>query len=556
VLAPLEGGFWQLTYVNTVGGSETLMVVPIPNKHGLTEEDFVLSAVFEPDASRMRFMEKRCFRPYAPPPVENQSRAASGFGSASFAAAAGGPPPLAVQRVGSYQISVAPTLNDLETRAPWTRYPSAMSRVGVILDDMRRTYPDGYAFVIAQSTAEVKETGFAVVYKDASPFIPTAHEVTAAAGSGSGMAEMDATILAFNTVLLPHTIGTSAQVAPPTEATIDEYPTYRCDDSGSHTLSPRWEGAVSLLRALPVRGAGELHRDKLLRHARPTMLCRWKLKGTYRNENVLGREATVTDVEAMRETFDQLDAFLTHRTTLGESSLVPGAQPVPEPTLESTRASRPAAGFSFGGPSSGWSPPPRAAYESEVLARHGKAIDFSIVLEGRQLAYPGIADRVSDVPPPPGAPPGLPQSEMFLNLDVAAVRGLDRCVDLDSAAFARKDEAQLCTLADGSSLSGSVYLRISATPAPSLVPQSVRTVKGGPLGAPTSAPAAAAPAAAASPFAAAASPPPVVGVPVMAAPPPASAFGTNSWALPPPPSPAFGNVPAAASPPQLFTRIS
>ena len=58
VLAPLDGGTncgeldggvqrWQLTYVNSVGGTEVLMVVPIPNEHGMKEEDFVLSAVFK-----------------------------------------------------------------------------------------------------------------------------------------------------------------------------------------------------------------------------------------------------------------------------------------------------------------------------------------------------------------------------------------------------------------------------------------------------------------------------------------------------------------------------
>ena len=76
-----------------------------------------------------------------------------------------------------------------------------MGRVDVILTDMRKTYPTGFGFVIAQSTSPVTNAGFAVVYRDEEPFVPTAHEVTAV--GPYGLVEMDATILAFNTVLLP-----------------------------------------------------------------------------------------------------------------------------------------------------------------------------------------------------------------------------------------------------------------------------------------------------------------------------------------------------------------
>ena len=154
------------------------MVVPIPNKHGMPEDGFVLSAVFPRDVKTMRYEAKNAFEDYAPM-VPQQMMGGDMFGAAF--GGMGGAAPLAVQSVGAYQISVAPSLHDLETRAPWSCFPSSIGRVDGILADMRAHYGSGYAFVVAQSTLPVKEAGFSVVYQDADPFVPTAHEIVGAA---------------------------------------------------------------------------------------------------------------------------------------------------------------------------------------------------------------------------------------------------------------------------------------------------------------------------------------------------------------------------------------
>ena len=114
VLAPLDGGAncglatngpprWQLTYINTVGGTEVLMVVPIPNKHGSKEEDFVLSAVHSDDVSSVRSTSKEAFRPYGPEPKDTLFGGLFGAAAGSPFGAMGGAPPLAVQEVGAYK---------------------------------------------------------------------------------------------------------------------------------------------------------------------------------------------------------------------------------------------------------------------------------------------------------------------------------------------------------------------------------------------------------------------------------------------------------------------
>ena len=513
VLAPLQpdGGVarWQLTYVNSVGQTaaakspfgngktfedeQVLMVVPFPNRGGLGEKDVILSAVFPHQVSKMRSSARAAFTPFTPEVPKaapfGAARGVGGFGAASLDA-----PPLEVQAVGNYQISVAANLDELVTRAPWSRFSRAAGRVEAILSGMRQGYPEGFGFVIAQSDKPVKDAGFSVVYRDASPFVPTAHESTFA-DAATRLVRMDATILAFDTILLPHSIGTAAHLAPPGTAAhrslAETYPTYRVDDTGFRELGGRWQGAADLLRALPVRGAGVFHRDKTVRHAKPSVLCQWKLAGgDYRNENVVGRPAQPSDVQALSELFAQLDDFLTRRITLGESRLVKGAPhegEVPEMTVESAPSL--AGGFSFGG-GGGFGggntagPFNHAEHARGVRARHGETVDVAVVLVGRQLAYPGIADRVSDAPPVGTPPPAATGAEMFLNLDAAGARGLQQAIDLDAPAFyGRKDAAELSSLADGTSLVGTVYVRLSATPAPHLMPIETRMVRGPPAAA-------------------------------------------------------------------------
>jgi hypothetical protein len=69
--------------------------------------------------------------------------------------------------------------------------------------------------------------------------------------------------------------------------------------------------------------------------------------------------------------------------------------------------------------------------------------------------------------------------QIFINVDLAAECGCDKTIDLDWTAFERKDTAELSKLSDGTSLVGSVYVRVSATPTPSvLMPTKARTVQG------------------------------------------------------------------------------
>ena len=125
-----------------------------------------------------------------------------------------------------------------------------------------------------------------------------------------------------------------------------------------------------------------------------------------------------------------------------------------------------------------------AEHARGVRARHGETVDVAVVLVGRQLAYPGIADRVSDAPPVGTPPPAAAGAEMFLNLDAAGARGLQQAIDLDAPAFyGRKDAAELSSLADGTSLVGTVYVRLSATPAPHLMLIETRMVRGPPAAA-------------------------------------------------------------------------
>ena len=64
-------------------------------------------------------------------------------------------------------------------------------------------------------------------------------------------------------------------------------------------------------------------------------------------------------------------------------------------------------------------------------------------------------------------------------VDAAGARGFHKAIDLDAAAFhGRKDSAELTRLVDGTNLIGTVYLRISATPAPHLLPLEMRLVHG------------------------------------------------------------------------------
>ena len=101
--------------------------------------------------------------------------------------------PLKVQKVGAYNISVAPTLADLQTRAPWAKFNIDPGHVGAILSGMASAYPTGFAFVVAEgdpAAPSIEQGGFSIVYRDSGAygcFFPTAHE---ALPGGDGAAQV------------------------------------------------------------------------------------------------------------------------------------------------------------------------------------------------------------------------------------------------------------------------------------------------------------------------------------------------------------------------------
>jgi hypothetical protein len=255
---------------------------------------------------------------------------------------------------GNLQITVAPTLRDLETRAPWSRFPSAAGRVDAILAGVRAAYPDGYGFVIAEALpgVQVSESGFSVVFRSVRPFVPTAHESTAAVDS---LIAMDVDVVAVNCVLEPASVCTEGQLATPYTGgpgSSDSFPRvcdnasrvlYRVDDSGLRTLPQRW-GARTLLSAIPVRGAGALHSGTLLEHAEPRVVAKMRMRGPHFNKNVTGHVVTDAEVQALHDTFAQLDGWLTLRSQVGEAPFVHGGITVPERSAPSVGG-----GFQAGG---------------------------------------------------------------------------------------------------------------------------------------------------------------------------------------------------------------
>ena len=110
------------------------MVVPIPNSTGMQEQDFTLFEVGSQRAKNLRHSAEALAEDYTPPLPMPMTRGGyyslNTFGSA----AAGSAAPLAVQSVGAYRISIAPTLADLQTRAPWNRFSIPQAHVSSKID--------------------------------------------------------------------------------------------------------------------------------------------------------------------------------------------------------------------------------------------------------------------------------------------------------------------------------------------------------------------------------------------------------------------------------------
>ena len=146
---------FQLCYINSInpvaGAAPTapLMIVPIPNPHAMSEDDFTL---FEVDKERSVALRRAVNNlnenyAYVPPMIQQRgfyAAAAAGFGSSAM---------LAVHRVGSYNITVAPNFADLAGRAPWDKFGIAQGHLTRVLTDMQARFPTNYAFVVAEGVA-------------------------------------------------------------------------------------------------------------------------------------------------------------------------------------------------------------------------------------------------------------------------------------------------------------------------------------------------------------------------------------------------------------------
>eukprot|EP00937_MAST-01D_sp_MAST-1D-sp2_P006705 g6705.t1 len=486
VVAPLrtpggEAQMWQLTYINSMearpasgfgsapAGAAPLMVVPIPNPTGMQELDFTLFEVGADRAQALRRSADALGREYTPP------AAAAAFGSRTVDAFGGAgnvqQSALAVQSVGAYRISIAPTLADLQTRAPWNRFSIPPAHVGPILAAMARDYGQGYAFAVAEgdpAKPRIEQAGFSVVYRDASPFgafFPTAHEPQPA-GSAVGnveVAQMDVTCVAMGCVIhqgsAPDAAGLQrrardqqaqqAQQAPQLDPLRFDRPLHAGADvrPAGHVVLRADDGAcaaLSLLQASGMAGTGFSFGGSSAGFggfggssagaAPPTDrvdtswaagLNRWRAAtellaalprrgaaGTAHQGTVLAhgtpRVATIWTLQGPH-------ANANVRARLATAADAEATEGLLADVAEWLDARALGTG---------------AAARQGLGQRAGAKLDLGLALLARQLAQPGYVDRYSDHGGGPCAAPG----GAYLNLDIA------NC-DLDAAGFALKDGA-------------------------------------------------------------------------------------------------------------------
>ena len=189
VLAPLANppNRWFLTYINSFdpksttakrgdgkssggGDSSGLMVFPVPNakgRHG--EMDFLLAKTSSYDCSHIARTAASAFSEYTDPPPPAPPPSPPDLSGLDFddddlmadlatCEAEPPPPPLEVQIVGEYDVSVAPTLDRLLQSVQWDVFKIAEAGRDAILDDMRTKFAEGFAFVIARKRPST--TGF------------------------------------------------------------------------------------------------------------------------------------------------------------------------------------------------------------------------------------------------------------------------------------------------------------------------------------------------------------------------------------------------------------
>lgn len=306
--------------------SAPLMIVPLPNPHALREQDFTLFPVSKSTAANLRAHATALAKPYLP---AIQTPSSSLFGSVPAAASTFGfgavhPPPLLVQHVGDYNISIAPSLSDLQTRAPWKRFSIPSATVSRLVAEVTARYPRRYAFIVAEgASGGVQQAGFAVQYRDATAngvFFPTAHEPPEYASPiVPTTVAMDVTLVALGAVLRPlsilpparyaslgaprpqwHTV--SRQHDPPLHVWCPAPGSVvlRGDDSTCRGLhAKRWASVTALLSELPTVGGGQLHKGKLIEHKSVRLVTSWQLDGAFPNGDVVARKATKEDVDVV-----------------------------------------------------------------------------------------------------------------------------------------------------------------------------------------------------------------------------------------------------------------
>jgi hypothetical protein len=86
----------------------------------------------------------------------------------------------AVNKVGDYQISVVFSVEDILSKIDWTIFhkPSDLDRRLATIEDKTLFPFDSKAIIIASATSSIDNSGFGIVYKDPTCFVPVCHEST------------------------------------------------------------------------------------------------------------------------------------------------------------------------------------------------------------------------------------------------------------------------------------------------------------------------------------------------------------------------------------------
>ncbi|KAI0566769.1 hypothetical protein FGB62_6g144 [Gracilaria domingensis] len=407
----------------------------------MTETEFTLFAVSDSAASDIRSAVKEVKSPYAPlvqpwPKLNSNSNVgASSFGSSSALK------PLEVQNIGAYKITVAPSLTDLETRAPWEKYSIPANEVEYILKDVRNRYEKRhFGFVIAEgkslSFGNSFQAGFGIMYRDGHPnggFLPISHEPTPQFQSSNvnvtSTAQMDVTVIALGAIIKPLSLLGNAKHWPlriengPSSGfghsinhftqRVDAFSfTVRGPDEMLATLIDKWSTVCRIHRTLPRFGDGKLHSNAFVQPEWPSVATVWTLKGLYPNRDLFARKANGNDAAVVKTLYSDIDAWLRVRSH---------------------------------------NTPPWSL-------RPFQRLDMALAMLARQLAEPGINDRFSDSPETMMGEKVECRAVNYFNLD-------EEDCDLDEQAYQEKDDRyrflNLSSHRKNVDTLGHTYLRIS-----------------------------------------------------------------------------------------------